>query len=196
MEERMLELLILSSNKKQTSRHHDGKINMVMKMKYKFSSGDRAEIEKIRKTNRDKQTEKRLKVLSVRCGGKTSEKISSAAGFHRSHISNLVRKYFDEGLASISEKHYSGNWRNMSIEEEKVFLEPYRERAKQGQLVEVRETAAAYEKKVGHRIGKGQIYRVLRRHGWRKFMPRSKHPKKAGEEVIAASKKLTHELQN
>ena len=84
----------------------------------------------------------------------------------------------------------------MSIEEERAFLEPYREWVKQGQMVEVREIAAAYEKKVGHRIGKGQIYRVLHRHGWRKVMPRSKHPKKADEEVIAASKKLTHELQN
>ena len=165
-------------------------------MKYKFRSEDRVEIETIRKANRDKQTEKRLKVLSMRCEGKTLEEISSATGFHRSHISNLIRQYFEEGLASVSEKHYTGNRRNMSIEEERAFLEPYRERAKQGQMVEVREIAAAYEKKVGHRIGKGQIYRVLHRHGWRKVMPRSKHPKKADEEVIAASKKLTHELQN
>ena len=165
-----------------------------MKMRYKFSSEDREEIEKIRKANRDKQTEKRLKVLSMRCEGKTLEEISSATGFHRSHISNLIRKYFEEGLASISEKHYSGNRRNMSIDEEKAFLGAYRERAEQGQMLDVREIAAAYEKKVGHRIGKGQIYRVLQRHGWRKVMPRSRHPKKATEEVIEATKKLTHEL--
>ncbi|MCI8758540.1 MAG: winged helix-turn-helix domain-containing protein [Oscillospiraceae bacterium] len=36
-----------------------------------------------------------------------------------------------------------------------------------------------------------QIYCVLHRHGWRKVMPRSKHPKKASEDEIAASKKLT-----
>ena len=167
-----------------------------MKMKYKFSSEDRAQIEEIRKANRDKQTERRLKVLDMRSEGKTLEEISRATGFHRSHISNLIRKYFEEGLASISEKHYSGNRRNMSMDEEKAFLEPYRERAEQGQMLDVREIAAAYEKRVGHRIGKGQIYRVLQRHGWRKVMPRSRHPKKAAEEVIEATKKLTHELQN
>ena len=32
---------------------------------------------------------------------------------------------------------------------------------------------------------------VLHRQGWRKIMPRSRHPKKADEEVIATSKKLT-----
>ena len=165
-------------------------------MKYKFTSEDRVKIEKIRKANRDKQTEKRLKVLTMRSEGKTLEEISRATGFHRSHISNLIRKYFEEGLASVSEKHYSGNRRNMSIEEEESFLEPYRERAEQGQMLDVREIAAVYEERVGHRIGKGQIYRVLQRHGWRKVMPRSRHPKKAAEEVIEATKKLTHELQN
>ncbi len=30
---------------------------------------------------------------------------------------------------------------------------------------------------------------VLHRHGWRKVMPRSRRPKKAGDEEIAASKK-------
>ena len=165
-------------------------------MKYKFSSEDRAQIEEIRKANRDKQTEKRLKVLSMRSEGKRLEEISRETGFHRSHISNLIRKYFEEGLASVSEKHYSGNRRNMSMDEEKAFLEPYRERAEQGQMLDVREIAAAYEKRVGHRIGKGQIYRVMQRHGWRKVMPRSRHPKKAAEEVIEATKKLTHELQN
>ena len=84
----------------------------------------------------------------------------------------------------------------MSVDEETAFLKPYQEQADQGKLLDVRKIAAAYEKKVGHHIGKGQIYRVLQRHGGRKVMPRSKHPKKADEEVIAASKKLTRELQS
>lgn len=42
--------------------------------------------------------------------------------------------------------------------------------------------------KVGHSIGNGQIYRALKRHNWRKVMPRSRHPKKASEEAINASK--------
>ena len=165
-------------------------------MKYKFSKEDRDRIEKARKDNRDKQTEKRLCVLSMRCEGKTLEEISKASGFHRSHVCNLIRKYFEEGLTAVSEKHYTGNRRNMSIEEEAAFLKPYQQRAESGQLLDVREMVAAYENKVGHHIGSGQIYRVLRRHNWRKVMPRSKHPKKAGEEVIATSKKLTPESQN
>ena len=117
-------------------------------MKYKFSKEDRDRIEKARKDNRDKQTEKRLCVLSMRCEGKTLEEISKAGGFHRSHVCNLIRKYFEEGLTAVSEKHYTGNRRNMSIEEEAAFLKPYQQRAESGQLLDVREMAAAYEKRL------------------------------------------------
>ena len=84
----------------------------------------------------------------------------------------------------------------MSFEEEANLLEPFHERASQGQLVEVSEIKAVYEEAVGHTIGGSQIYYVLRRHGWRKVMPRSRHPKKASDEAIEASKKLTPKSSN
>ena len=84
----------------------------------------------------------------------------------------------------------------MTIEEEAAFLEPYRKKAENGQIVSVAEIKAAYEQAVGHTIGRGQIYRVLHRQGWRKVMPRSKHPKKASEEVIETSKKLKPKSKN
>ena len=160
-------------------------------MKYKISDEQYGEIKSAQKANRDKQIENRLKVLALRYEGKKLEEIADATGFHHAHISNLIRKYFEEGLSAISEKHYSGNRRNMSIEEETTFLEPYREQAETGHILDTGEIKRAYEEKVGHKIGNGQIYRVLDRHGWRKVMPRSQHPKKASDEVIETSKKLT-----
>lgn len=160
-------------------------------MKYKFSKEQYLEIGEARKKNRDKKTDKRLEVLELRCKGKGLEEIAESTGFHRSHVSNLIRKYFKEGLASVAEKQYQGNRRNMSPDREAAFVEGYRQRAEQGQMVDIREMAEAYEHEVGHHIGNSQIYRVLHRQGWRKVMPRSRHPKKASEEVIASSKKLT-----
>ena len=64
------------------------------------------------------------------------------------------------------------------------------ESAEKGELVEISEIARAYQSAVDHPVSNGQIYFVLHRHGWRKVMPRSRHPKKASEEEIAASKKL------
>ncbi len=79
----------------------------------------------------------------------------------------------------------------MSVEEEALLLEQFRKMAEQGHMLDIPETRDAYEKKAGHSIGCTQVYRVLYRHGWRKVMPRSKHPKKASEEVIETSKKST-----
>jgi hypothetical protein len=36
-----------------------------------------------------------------------------------------------------------------------------------------------------------QAGHTLKRQGWRSVMPRSRHPKKASEEAIEASKKIT-----
>lgn len=165
-------------------------------MKYKFSAEQYAEIKAAQKENRDKQIENRLKVLVLRCEGKRMKEIAEATGFGHAHITNLIRKYFEEGLPAISEKHYAGNRRNMSVEQEAALLEPYRQLAEQGQIVDVREIEASYVEEVGHSIGSSQIYRVLKRHGWRKVMPRSKHPKRASEEEIASSKKLSKESRN
>ena len=84
----------------------------------------------------------------------------------------------------------------MSIEEEAAILAPFRERAAKGELVEVKEIEAAYQAAVDHPISVAQIYYVLHRHGWRKVMPRSRHPKKASDETIEASKKLSPESKN
>ena len=92
-------------------------------------------------------------------------------------------------IEAISGNHYGGNRRNMSMEEETLLLEPFLAKAEQGQIVEISEIKGSYEQAVGHKTGGSQIYHVLGRHGWRKAMPRSKHPQKASEEVKATSKK-------
>lgn len=157
---------------------------------YRYSEADRHIIAAARKKNKDKRAEKRLYALELRAAGKSAEEMSASTGFHRAYITQLAAKYRAGGIEAISGNHYGGNRRNMSVEEEASLLELYREKAEKGQIVEVSEIKSSYEQAVGHRTGGSQIYYVLRRHGWRKVMPRSKHPKKASEEVIETSKKL------
>ena len=161
--------------------------------KYTFTSEEKQEIKAAREKNRDKNVEKRLEVLELRAEGLRNKEISEKTGFHTQYITVLVSRYKANGLSSITENHYHGNRRNLSYEEEEAVLEPFRQAAKSGKMVSVRDIEAAYREAVGHSIGTGQIYYVLHRHGWRKIMPRSRHPKKAGEEVIETSKKLTNE---
>lgn len=165
-------------------------------MKYIISEEGKIEIKNARKKNHDKQIDRRLRVLELRGEGKGLQEIAELTGFHRSHVSNLLKKYSEEGLEAISSKHYKANRRNMSVEEEAAFLESYTQQGEEGHVIDIREIEAAYKEKVGHSISCAQIYRVLHRHGWRKVMPRSKHPKKASEEVIETSKKLNPKSKN
>ena len=157
---------------------------------YRYSEEDLAKIVAARKRNKDKRAEKRLYALELRAEGKSEEEVSAATGFHKAYISQLTAKYRKGGIEAISGNHYGGNRRNMSKEEEAELLEPFQAEAEKGQIVEVSQIKAQYEAAVGHRIGGSQIYYVLERNGWRKVMPRSKHPKRASEEAIEASKKL------
>ena len=164
---------------------------MKMASRYKFGEEEIKAIEQRRKENKDKRAEARLKALELRAKGANAKAVAEATGFHAAYVTQLVAKYREHGLEAISGNHYGGNHRNMSVAEEACILSPFKERAEKGELVEISEIAKAYQSAVDHPVSRGQIYFVLHRHGWRKVMPRSRHPKKASEEEIAASKKLT-----
>ena len=161
-----------------------------MASRYQFSKEEIKEIEQTRKNNKDKRAEARLKTLELRAKGASAKEVAEATGFHAGSVTRLVAKYRDHGIEAIAGNHYGGNHRNMSIEEEAAILAPFKERAEKGELVEINEITKAYQSAVAHPVSNAQIYRVLHRHGWRKVMPRSKHPKKASDDEIAASKKL------
>lgn len=161
-----------------------------MAKSYAISQSQLVEIETARKRNRNKNIERRLYVLVMRAEGKSLEEISEKTGYHISTASKLIARYMRDGISAIAENHYKGNRRNMSFEEEAAILAPFIERAEREEMVDIKEIAAAYQKAVPHKISDTQIYYVLHRHGWRKIMPRSRHPKKASEEAIEASKEL------
>ena len=163
-----------------------------MSSRYKFSEEEVAAIAEARRTNSEKQVERRLRALELRAKGMSSKDVAAICEYHPAYITTLVAKYRAGGLAAITGSRYGGNRRNMSYSEEAELLAPFKEKAEKGELIEVSAIEAAYREAVGHSIGSGQIYYVLHRHGWRKVMPRSRHPKKANEEVIETSKKLRH----
>jgi transposase len=135
--------------------------------------------------------EKRLRAVQMRGEGKGNVEIGGQLETSAAVVSRWISWYVNGGLLALLPKRREARYFNLSNEEESRFLAEYEARAQAGQLVEVSEIKAAYQEKVGHTIGGGQIYRVLHRHGWRKVKPRSKHPKKATPEAIEASKKLT-----
>ena len=167
-----------------------------MAKKYEINAEKMEELQRARKKNRDKNIDRRLQALILYGEGQTGKDISAATGYSRQYLYELYQKYFAKGLKAIMGNHYGGNHRNMSFEEEAAFLEQFTDDADGGRITDVSAIKAAYDERVGHETGHGQIYYVLHRHGWGKKLPRSKHPKSAEPEAVEASKKLTLESQS
>ena len=166
---------------------------MIIAMKYKFTEEDIAIIRKARRQNRNKNVERRLKALEMRAAGHTGKEIAEVTEYNSWYISKLAAKYHRGGIEAIVGNHYGGNHRLMSYEEEEAFLSQFIDEGDGGHITDVKAIKAAYEEKIGHKTGHGQIYFVLHRHGWTKKLPRSRHPKSADPEAVEASKKLTLE---
>lgn len=65
----------------------------------------------------------------------------------------------------------------MTLEEEKAFLARFFEAAARGGILVVSEVWSELEEKLGHKVAETTVYRMLARHGWRKVVPRRRHPK-------------------
>ena len=160
---------------------------------YRFTDAQKEEVQKALKQVKKATLSRKLQILDLRVRGYKNAEIAQITGYSRKRVSAIVCIYAKQGIGYfLQENRKSGNRRNMSYEEEAELLAQYEQQAEAGQIVETSEIRKAYENKVGHRIGGQQIYLVLARHGWRKVMPRSKHPKKANDEAIEASKKLRY----
>jgi transposase len=131
-----------------------------------------------------KKSETKLEFQRIQCLwlrsslGLSSQDIATAIGWNPSSVRRIQASYLKEGETALLVNDRGGRHReNMSIEEEKELLEPFFREAKKGKVLVVKEIKLSYEDKVGYKVAKSTIYRMLVRHGWRKISPGPHHPK-------------------
>ena len=162
-----------------------------MSKKYIISAEEAEEIRAYRESVTDKYLDRRLYAVQLLGEGMKPKDIAEKLDADKRQISRWASQFCNGGgIKGLVPKTGGRLHENMSFEEEAALLEQFKAKAEKGQLVETGEIKEAYDKAVGHKSGSGQIYFVLHRHGWSKKMPRSKHPQKASDEAIDASKKL------
>ena len=106
---------------------------------------------------------------------------------HTVHI--IIESYNREGPSALETTGKSRRQRAyLSFEEEERFLECFVKQAETGKLVTVHKIHAALNNYLGRKVHLCTIYRLLRRHGWRKLVPRPRHVK-AKKEKQAEFKK-------
>jgi transposase len=126
-----------------------------------------------------------------------AKEIAKDVGVSVSKVHTLIPRYNKEGVAAVETVGKGGRHREyLTVEEEEKFLETFFERAARGEIVTNQQIKQEYEQKVGHKVHKTTIYRLIERHLWRKIVPRSEHPqadKKKQEEFLKNFPKLVQE---
>jgi len=140
---------------------------------------------------KDVRTYRHIQVLELRRKKATNKEISVATGYKDSYITELVSLYVNHGMTAVTGNKYTSNNRRMSFEEETQFLEQFREEAEAGLIISVKGILEKYEEVTEKKTNTATIYKLLKRHGWRKVKPRPRHPDSANEEQKDSSKKLT-----
>lgn len=155
-----------------------------------YSEEQKDEIIKAYKSCKKAKEQKRLLCIKLRvCEGYKTKQISEITGYTPTFVDEIISRYNRLGLPDIFIKKQVGNRRNLSCEAEMDFLKTFYKQAEAGQMLIISDIQTAYEKLVGKQVPKATVYNMLHRNGWRKVMPRSKHPKKASNEAIEAYKK-------
>jgi len=161
-----------------------------MAAKRKFSNEIDHDIRVKVKKCKDPKALRRLIALNMYRQGKTNKEISEATEYHVQQITQLVTKVMKNGLDCILQDGRTSNNYRMTFAQESEFLAQFETMAEEGQLITVAPILKKYEDATGKKSNTTSIYRLLKRHGWRKLQPRPKHPKAASAEEQDRQKKL------
>ena len=137
---------------------------------------------------KDKNISRRLQVLMLRYEGKKLSEISAILKMHRVSITQMCQRYREQGLEEFVRNKYESHNRLLSVEQETEILNRFKGEA--GKQVTAKEIKEALDTACGRDTGHMYVYSVMKRHGWTKKMPRSRHPNAANKEACEASKKL------
>ena len=77
---------------------------------------------------------------------------------------------------------------HLTSEQEADLLAPFTKTATGGEMLHVSEIKKAFEERVGVQVAASTVYRMLDRHGWRKVVPRPRHPKADLQAQVAFKK--------
>ena len=126
----------------------------------------------------DPRQRKRIQMVLLRESGMTQPGIAEAMGVSLSTVNRAHMAHDGGGLKALNSKPSGGRKReNMTLAEEKALLTRFAKAAGVGEMLNIHDLKAAYEKAIGHETSNSTVYNLLARRSWRKLMPRSFHPK-------------------
>ena len=135
------------------------------------------------------QVQRWLVIYNAAVDPRPASEIAKHTGLALQTVHNLISQYNRLGPAALEGPGKGGRRRAyLTVAEEAEFLQSFRGSAITGQVATTREIQRVLEKKIGHAVDKSMVYKMLRRHGWRKVVPRTAHEKSDPERQAAFKK--------
>lgn len=140
--------------------------------------------EKIRTAPNFRRQQKWLVIYNALVDPRTAAEIAKHTGTTLRTVHQIISQYNRNGVAAIETPGSGGRRKSyLSHEAEQDFLAELEPKAKCGELTTKTEIKLAFEQRVGRKVHKSTIYRVLQRHQWGKRKPRPTHPKADNDEL-------------
>lgn len=160
--------------------------------RYIFPKGTSESMLKIMQDSKDSITYKRAQSVYLRSKYNYSpQDISNITGLSISRINDIHSLYKNYGREIVfCGKRGGRNNYNLTQDEEQKFLKKYESNSLDGKMITANSIHNDLEKFLSKKIHKSGLYKMLKRNGWRKILPRPKSPMH-DEEAIDAFKKTS-----
>lgn len=144
--------------------------------------GDKATVQRLaeRLKRASSHTEyQRIQCILIRATlGSSAAEIAQLLGWSTATVHVMHSRWAKEGESIFDVRARGGRHHQyLTPEQERELLAPFVEHAQAGGMLTVTEVQRAYQERCGKEVARSTIYRLLERHGWRKVVPRPRHPK-------------------
>jgi transposase len=126
--------------------------------------------------------QRRLAIWLTRLKSLHAEAVAQMLGVSKQAVWLWIGQYNQFGPEGLQRQGRGGRrWGLLGWEEEQRVFEQWRQRAERGGVITARQLLPEIEKAAGQAVSLAYVYKLLKRHEWRKTGPRPRHVKASRE---------------
>jgi transposase len=122
--------------------------------------------------------QKRLAIWLTQMGPFHAEEVAKMLGISKQAVWLWVGQYNRNGPEGLVRQGRGGRrWSLLSWSQEEALLKSFEKRALEGEVITAKQMLPKICQATGGEVSLAYVYRLLRRHQWRKLGPRPRHVK-------------------
>lgn len=119
----------------------------------------------------------RMTCIRLLALGWEAQDVAEAVGLTRSSVYRRKSEFLKDGESTLQTDGWGGRRGGILTEaQEAEFVAHFEDAARKGQMVSAAVMLTELARRAGKPASPATLYRILARHGWRKVVPRPRHP--------------------